>query len=149
MSAFHGTARYNLDPKNRIVLPPRFREALRAEKGGHFMLTYGPGRYLLLFLPSQWEALLRDNMSAFRAASKEDEQAFKRFFFGNAVEAEPDSAGRILLPAEAREYSGIKGEAVIVGVGNKAELWDAAAWDAYANKHIAPNAERFARIFDL
>ncbi|MDD4005043.1 MAG: division/cell wall cluster transcriptional repressor MraZ [Elusimicrobiaceae bacterium] len=149
MPAFYGITQYRLDPKNRLFLPAAFRAALKKEKGGHFMLTTGLNGCLYLFLPSQWEALLANNMQAFRGANPEQERAFKRFFFGNAQEAQVDSAGRILLSAIQRQYAALERETVIVGVGNKAEIWSDKRWHKYNDEAIKPNEARFSKIYDI
>lgn len=149
MPAFYGITQYKLDPKNRLFLPAAFRAALKKEKGGHFMLTTGLNGCLYLFLPSQWEGLLANNMQVFRGDDREQERAFKRFFFGNAQEAEVDSAGRILISSQQREYAALERDAVIVGVGNKAEIWSAARWNKYNEEAIKPNAALFSKVYDI
>ncbi|MFA6582700.1 MAG: division/cell wall cluster transcriptional repressor MraZ [Elusimicrobiaceae bacterium] len=149
MSVFYGISEYKLDAKYRLFLPSSFRSALKKEKGGHFMLTTGLGGCLYLFLPSQWEALLANNMQPFKNADKEQERAFKRFFFGNAQEAPVDSAGRILVGSAQREYAGLEKEAAVIGVGNKAEIWALHRWKKYSAQAITPNAGSFAKVYDI
>jgi MraZ protein len=42
---------------------------------------------------------------------------------GAATVVEPDGASRILLPASQRAAAGIEKKAVLLGMGNKFELW--------------------------
>ncbi|MFH1618653.1 MAG: division/cell wall cluster transcriptional repressor MraZ [bacterium] len=149
MSSFYGEYSYSLDGKNRVFVPARFRDELKKEKETHFMLTIGLDRCLYIFLPSRWENLLANNLEAFKSANKEDERAFKRFFFGNAVETPVDEQGRILVPQNHKAHAFLKKNVIIRGVGNKAELWDAQRWENY-NKEVArPSFEKFGKIFDL
>ena len=52
-----------------------------------------------------------------------------RFFIAGAIDAEVDKQGRILLPANLLQHAGIEKEAVIAGVGNRAEIWSKAEWE--------------------
>lgn len=54
---------------------------------------------------------------------------FKRLFLNGATFVEPDSAGRILIPARLKEYAGLEKEAVMMGIGEKMELWDKRKYD--------------------
>ena len=65
---------------------------------------------------------------------KQKERDVSRFIFGGAVEAEPDKQGRILLPINLRTYAKLQTVALIVGVGGKAEIWDAKRYAAYNSK---------------
>jgi len=47
---------------------------------------------------------------------------------GYASDCQLDNQGRILLPKELREYASITRQAVILGQGNKFELWDEESW---------------------
>ena len=149
MGAFFGIDEYTLDPKNRLFFPPRYRQALDNEQGKHFMLTTGLNGCLYLFLPSQWNALLEGNMLEFKSGDKEEERAFKRFFFGNAAEAPLDSMGRILIGQNHKNYAELSKKVVVIGVGNKAELWDVERWERYKQQAIVPNEQKFSKIYDI
>jgi len=113
------------------------------------MLTTGLSGCLYLFLPSQWEALLANNMQVFRGENREQERAFKRFFFGNAQESPVDSAGRILIAPQHRQFAALERDTVVIGVGNKAEIWSAEKWQQYSEAAIKPNEAQFAKIYDI
>lgn len=143
-----GRYEYSLDPKNRLAVPPKFRELLAAEKGSSFYLTSGLEGCLYLFLPTQWNKLLENDLQAFALPDKEQERAFKRKFFSEATEVEPDAAGRILVPSYLKEHAGLKGTVLVQGAGKRAEIWDAGRWAAYekakvlpAYKHVSKNVE--------
>ena len=125
MALLIGRYEYSLDPKNRLGIPPKFREALGAEKGRGLFLTSGLEGCLYLFLPSQWAALLHNDLQAFSLPDKEQERAFKRKFFSEAVEVEPDAQGRVLIPQYLKEHAGLRSDVLVQGAGNRAEIWDA------------------------
>jgi MraZ protein len=149
MGALYGEYNHVIDPKSRIFIPARFRQELQKEDKGYFMLTVGFDHALSLFLPSKWDELISNNMEIFKYENREDERAFKRYFFGNAIDAFLDEQGRILLPAKLKEFAGLRKEIVIRGVGNKAEIWDIQSWLGYKKLKVEPSLEKFSKIFDL
>ncbi|PKM97956.1 MAG: division/cell wall cluster transcriptional repressor MraZ [Elusimicrobia bacterium HGW-Elusimicrobia-3] len=149
MSTLYGEYEYAMDAKGRVFIPARFREELRKEDKNYFMLSIGLDRCLYIFLPSKWEELIANNMEIFKAENKEEERAFKRFFFGNACDAQLDEQGRILIPQNQKAYASLKKGLLIRGVGNKAEIWDAQSWAKYKKNVMEPSFEKFSKIFDL
>ena len=130
MPALIGTYEYSLDPKHRVFVPPRYRENLAAEQGRHFILSMGLDHCLYLFLPSQWEKLLNDGQETFNLKDKRKARAAKRFLFSTAMEAPLDDQGRILVPQNLKDYAGLKKEVMVLGSGNKAEIWDKKSYQA-------------------
>ncbi|MCG2726931.1 MAG: division/cell wall cluster transcriptional repressor MraZ [Elusimicrobia bacterium] len=149
MSAFYGEYKYAMDGKSRIFIPARFREALRKKDKNYFMITIGLDHCLYLFLPSRWEELVANNMEIFKAENKEEERAFKRFFFGNASDTIMDEQGRILIPQNQKNYASLKKEIIIRGVGNKAEIWNANSWTKYKKNIMEPSFAKFSKILDI
>lgn len=149
MTLLIGRYEYSLDPKNRLGIPPRFREALAAEKGSSLFLTSGMEGCLYLFLPSQWKRLLENDLQAFTLSDKEQERAFKRKFFSEAVEVELDSAGRILIPEYLRGHAGLRSRVLVQGAGKRAEVWDAARWKAYNRSKVEPAYRRVSRTLEI
>jgi len=147
--AFFGVHDYHIDDKGRLSLPPDFRAALKREKGAGFVVTTGPENCLYMFLPSQWDALSSGEMSAFQGQDKQAIRAFRRYFFGNAAQCSLDALGRILVTPAHRRHCGLKRRVVIVGVGNKAEIWDEARWKKYSDTMIAPREKDFAKVYDI
>ena len=54
---------------------------------------------------------------------------FTRFFLAGAASVEVDKQGRILLPAVLREFADITRDAVLIGVGNRIEIWRRDRWE--------------------
>jgi MraZ protein len=141
---------YTLDPKNRLVIPPRYREMLHAEKASYFILAIGFDGCLWLFLPSQWESLLHDAKSHLKDLSnKTQARAFRRHIYSSALEAPLDEQGRILIPQNLKDYARLKHDVTIAGAGNKAEIWDRARWNSYEKKLAVPSFEKSAKDLDL
>lgn len=116
-----GKYRHNIDGKGRLFVPARLREEL----GDTFYVTIGL-RHSLMVLPEKAWQTIEEKKRALPLAQAQD----LRFFFANAVRCEPDKQGRILLPAELRAYGNLTQEVVMLGFGDKAEIWDAGAYNA-------------------
>lgn len=149
INAFYGEYKFVMDPKNRIFVPSKFREALKEEKKDFFMLTKGMDNCIYMFLPSKWGELISNNMEIFKSENKEEERAFKRFFFSNAYDCKLDDQGRILIGQSHRDYAKLKKEIVIIGAGNKAEIWDAFNWEKYNKLKMKKAFGRFSKILDI
>src|ERR1044071_8889151 len=149
MALLIGRYDYSLDTKNRLAVPPKYREALALEKGHAFFLTSGMEGCLYLFLPSQWEKLLADDLKMFSLPDKEQERAFKRKFFSEAVEVEPDGQGRVLVPQYLKEHAGLKGEVLVQGAGTRAEGWDVKRWHDYEKKRVAPTYKKVEKNLEI
>lgn len=123
-----GEFEHNIDAKGRLFMPAKLRESL----GKHFVVTKGVDGCLDVYPLDEWEKL--KNSFAEKMLPKQKERDVSRFIFGGAIEAEPDKQGRILLPMNLRTYAKLVTTALIVGVGAKAEIWDAKRYAEYNNK---------------
>ncbi len=116
---------HTIDEKNRVSLPARFR----TELGKKIVLAPGLDNSIFMFSPSEWEKIsskLSDN-SMLHA----DNRSFNRFMFGGAQEVDVDSAGRILIPDFLKGRAKLAGKVAIIGVQNRAEIWNERAWAKY------------------
>jgi MraZ protein len=108
-----------------LAVPTRHREVLGACAAGQLTITKHPHGCLMLFPRPQWEQF-RERIAALPLSA----QWWKRIFLGNAMDCELDSAGRVLIAPELRAAAGLHKEAVLLGMGNHFELWDAQAYAA-------------------
>ena len=63
--------------------------------------------------------------------------------FGSAAELEFDKQGRILVPSALREHAELQKDAVIIGTGDKVEIWSRERFDAY-DAEVAESVESLA-----
>jgi transcriptional regulator MraZ len=124
-----GTHSYQLDPKGRISLPARFREAL-AEGA---VLTLGQDGCLFCFPRAEWEA----RGAEVRAVPLSDAEgrAYARLFFGKAEPVDVDAQGRLLVPQRLRGEAGIGKDVVVLGVSDRMEIWDRTIHERYEQAH--------------
>jgi len=122
---FIGEYQHVLDSKGRVIMPSKFREGL----GERFVVTKGLDHCLFVYPQNEWQEFER-KLRTLPLTSK-DARAFTRFFFAGATECELDKQGRILIPANLREYAELVKELVIIGVANRVEIWSKERWDEY------------------
>lgn len=129
---FRGATSINLDAKGRIAIPARYRDRLSDICNGRMVVTKNPYELdtpnLLLFPLHNWE----DFEEQVRAlpSSKKAYRLFKRVTIGSAKEVDVDGNGRLLLPAELREFAGLSKSLMLVGQGETFQIWDEDQWKA-------------------
>lgn len=124
---FIGEYQHTLDPKNRVIMPSKFREKL----GDSFVMTKGLDNCLFVYSSEEW-SIVEDKLKALPMTNK-DARAFVRFFFAGACECELDKQGRILMPNNLKEYAKIDKELVIIGVSTRIEIWSRDEWNKFNN----------------
>lgn len=116
-----------MDAKGRLAMPARQREPLLSQCAGRIVVTIDTQTTCLAIYPlPEWERIERDiqNLPALKPAVKR----FQRLMLGYATDLELDANGRMLLPPALREYAQLDKKLVLVGQGNKLELWSEELW---------------------
>lgn len=121
MELFCREYRYSLDAKNRIFIPAKYREIL----GDSFIITRRLDTCLALYTNEEWEKY----SEKIKALPDSVAMELKRFIFPKTLLAEPDSQGRVIIPNDLKEYAQLEKNAVIIGVGDHAEIWSESLWD--------------------
>ena len=129
MAELLGTHSYQLDPKGRISLPARFREAF----ADGAVLTLGQDGCLFCFPRAEWETRAAEVRNL--PLSDAQGRAYARLFFGKAESVELDSQGRLVIPQRLRVEAQIQKEAVVVGVFDRMEIWDRQTHERYESGH--------------
>lgn len=122
---FLGTHAPKLDEKGRVILPAKFRDELSSG----LVVTRGLERCLFVFSQREFESV-HDKI---RQAPLTDKRGrdFIRLFLSGASQEIADAQHRVTIPAQLREYAGLDRDLTVIGVGNRAEIWDTAAWETY------------------
>ena len=123
---FQGCSALLLDGKGRISVPARHRDALAALSSNQLTLTQHPAGCLLVFPRPAWEGFRTQLLGLPMEAD-----GWLRFFVGSAVDVEVDSAARVLVPPELRTAAGLDKDVLLLGMGQRLELWDAARYAAH------------------
>ena len=125
---FQGAATINLDSKGRLAIPARHRDMLLAHCAGNLVLTADADGCLLLYPQPEWQPI-RDKLNKLSAFNPKS-RALQRVLVGHAEDVVMDSAGRVLVSPALRNYAGLDKHVMLIGQGNKFELWDEAKWQA-------------------
>ncbi len=123
---FRGINPLSLDAKGRLSMPARYRQQVLDAAADQLILTVDRDRCLLLYPLPVWEEVEQKliQLSSVNARAR----ALKRLLLGHAEECSMDASGRILLPAPLREFAHLDKRVVLVGQGNKFEIWNEQAW---------------------
>lgn len=122
-----GEYNQKIDEKSRVIVPSKFRDDL----GSSFVVTKGFDTCLFIFSINEWQNFELQLKSL--PLTNENARKFVRYFAAGATECQVDKQGRILLPANLKEYAGLKKDIVITGVSTRAEIWDKTKWDTYTS----------------
>ncbi len=125
-AVFRGATNISLDAKGRMAIPTRYRERLSARGDGQIVITVDKDHCLLIYPLPDWEAL-EEKLVKLPSMHKVARRIV-RIMVGYATEVEMDANGRILVSKELRDFAGLEKQAVLIGQGNKFELWDEATW---------------------
>lgn len=120
-----GEFTHTLDDKNRMSLPVKFRK----EMGKRVIVAPGLDNCLSIFTPKEWEKISSKLSDSSMLAV--DNRSFSRFMFGQAVDVDVDANGRILIPENLKNRSGLTTKVIVIGVQNRAEIWNEKAWNNY------------------
>ena len=126
---FMGEYSHTLDAKGRLIIPAKFRHQL----GDKFVVTRWMEHALRAMPMPIWEKL-ETQLNELPLGKKEARQ-FKRFVLAGAMEAEIDKQGRIIVPANLREYAGLEKDIIVTGSGDSFEIWQAARWPPHRSDH--------------
>ncbi|MFH1479070.1 MAG: division/cell wall cluster transcriptional repressor MraZ [Candidatus Omnitrophota bacterium] len=126
---FYGEFEHSLDRKGRIIIPSKFREALKEHYIERFFVTRGLDKCLFMFTEEEWRA----QEQKFKAMSftKSEYRRFNRLYFSGACDLIPDKQGRVLIPSYLKDYAEIKKSVYIVGISNRIEIWSREKWEEY------------------
>jgi MraZ protein len=120
--SFLGEYEATLDAKGRFLLPAGFKRQIPESEITRFVVNRGFEKCLSLYPMQSWKPLY-DQISTLNDFDPKVRE-FRRYFLNGAIEVEPDTAGRILLPQNLKDYAGLGKDIVLVAAVNKIEIWD-------------------------
>ena len=127
---FQGETAITIDDKGRLAIPTSYRDLVARECGNRLVITYNPFEPGSLYLYPQpvWEKV-RDQVNALPRTRAVNRQLQLKLV-GAACFVEPDGSGRISIPASHRSACALDKRAVLLGMGEKFELWSEQAHHA-------------------
>lgn len=139
---FMGEYHHNIDDKNRLIIPSKFREEL----GEEFIITRGIENCLFVYSKEDWQKIVTKLESL--PFTKKDARNFIRFFLSGATVAELDKQGRININPTLVSYSNLTKECVVIGAGNRLEIWSKEDWDDFFNSAKDNMSDIAENLFD-
>ena len=145
MAPFRGTFDHTLDAKNRLTVPARYRAALA--EGVVLAMPVDLKPCVGVWRPQEYETYTERAISELPPLSSRLAE-MERFFYGNSQDADLDAAGRVMIPGFLGERAALTKDVVVVGVGDRLELWDRGAWSDHRSTLLSGVAEVTARVDD-
>ena len=145
---FQGETAITIDDKGRLAVPTAYRDLVARACGNRMVVTYNPfdnGSLYLYPLPV-WERV-RDQVNAL-SKMKATNRNLQLKLVGAATFVELDGSGRIGVPPSMRRTADIEKRAVLVGMGDKVELWSEQAHNAQMRQTLG-DADMDADLLEL
>lgn len=136
---FVGEYAHTFDTKNRISIPAKFRKGL----GKTVIITRGLDHCLYVFARKAWER--EATRYAAQVNGTAAERGLARLFLSGSFEGDIDTAGRVLIPENLKNYGNLGGRALVVGVADRVEIWEEDAWRRYTAQ-IEKDADVLAEV---
>lgn len=136
---FRGATQISLDAKGRLAIPTRYRQQIIARCDNQLVVTVDRDYCLLIYPFPDWEEIERKLVGL--PSLNKQARRLQRLMVGYATEIDIDGHGRILLPRELREFAGLDRQAILLGQGNKFELWDEASWNEKRDAWLSDDDE--------
>lgn len=114
---YRGEYSHTIDAKGRMMVPAKLKEAL----GDSFVVTKGLDECLMAYDTEEWQRF-EEKLQGLPVTNK-NARKLVRHFSGGAADVNCDGQGRILIPSNLREYASITKEVVLLGMGNRVEIW--------------------------
>lgn len=137
-----GEYHHNIDDKNRLIVPSKFREKL----GDTFIVTRGLENCLFVYSTEDWERIVKKLESL--PFTRKDARKFMRFFLSGATNLEFDKQGRITISAPLLSHANIQKECVIIGVGERVEIWGLEEWEKFFDDSKEDISDIAENLFD-
>ena len=127
---FRGRYQHTVDPKGRVSVPAKYRDAL-AQYDGHTLVAVPNDHAIEVHPIEEWEQLearINGQSSMFNLEIRK----LGRLYISRAKDVELDGVGRILLPPDTRQAVGVQRDVTLVGIGRKYfEVWDRTRFEEY------------------
>jgi MraZ protein len=124
---FRGATKITLDDKGRMVIPTRYREQIMQLAQGKLVVTVDKDQCLLIYPLPEWELIERKLMAL--PSLNATARRLQRLMVGHATDLPLDGHGRVLLPPELRDFARLERHGMLIGQGNRFELWDEVRWN--------------------
>jgi MraZ protein len=126
---FLGEYQPNITEGSRIALPKKLRDQIH---GDEVILARGFEKCIFLYDKEDW--MTEANKQVENPITDSRTRDLKRYMFAGATESAVDAQGRLVLPANLKDYAGVDKKTAVIGAGDHIEIWDWTAWEAHLQK---------------
>lgn len=137
---FMGEYHHSIDDKGRLIIPSK----IRGELGEDFIITRGLDNCLFIYPRDEWNNIINKYREL---PNTKDARNFMRFFLSGATESEFDKQGRIKIPGPLSNYAGLIKDCIIIGVGERLEIWSRENWSDFIDKNEANLSDIADKLF--
>jgi MraZ protein len=127
--ALTGQFERSLDQKHRLAIPKSLLVEFSDPQPDHLYVAKGYDHCLDLYSPEEFD-LLAERLKE-RSSSQAEFRRYERLFFSSAERLSLDSQSRVRLPERLVLEASLEREVMLVGVRNRAEVWDRTKWDEF------------------
>ena len=132
VNMFKGIHNINLDTKGRLTIPTKYRNTISDQSGGNMVVTIDPEEKCLLLYPVTIWSEIEKKINALPNINK-NARRIQRLLMGHAEDLELDKNGRILLSKPLRTVTEITKKIMLIGQGEKFEIWSEDTWNNRVN----------------
>lgn len=130
-----GEYKISIDSKGRFLMPAGIKKQVADGDLRDVIINRGFEKCLVVYPAKTWEALQKklNTLNDFNPKARE----FKRVFLNGATAVELDKTGRVLLPKSLQDHAQLDKDMVLVGLGNKMELWSSDLYEKYMEESMS------------
>ncbi|UII23233.1 division/cell wall cluster transcriptional repressor MraZ [Fulvivirga ligni] len=140
MAFFTSEYECKIDAKGRLVLPAKIKANLPESSGNELVVRRGFEPCLILYPMVEFKKIY-SKIAGLNEFNEEYRKLQRNFFRGSSV-VELDNSGRFLIPKLMMGYAGLQKDAVVVGMGNKVEIWDPEKYE----EHLISDPGEFSKL---
>ncbi|MGI8598438.1 MAG: division/cell wall cluster transcriptional repressor MraZ [Chitinophagaceae bacterium] len=141
--SFLGEYEATMDAKGRFLLPAGIKRQLPENEITRFVINRGFEKCLSLYPLQSWQPLF--NQISTLNDFDQEVRSFRRYFLNGAIEVEQDTAGRILIPQNLKEYAGLSKDLVLAAAVNKIEIWNKDEYQKFFESYSPTDFSRLAQ----
>lgn len=128
MTFFTSEYESKLDAKGRLVLPSRIKAQL-PEGDSELVIRRGFEPCLIIYPMVEFKKVF-SKISGLNEFN-EEYRLLQRNFLSGIVTVELDGNGRFLIPKLMLTYAQVEKDAMLVGIGNKVEVWNPTVYEKH------------------
>ena len=128
---FVGLYELTIDAKGRLSIPHAIRSKMNCDVDGRgFYVIPGQRQGTLAIYPERYFERIRTAVPADEQISSQTYE-WRQFEYSQAALLDADNQGRINIPERLLKRAGLNKDVTLIGVQDRLELWDRAAFDAF------------------